>query len=129
MKISKQGMTFVEVLVSTVILSVVIGGSITVFAKCNIFANEIRERSIVNYALNAEMERIRSMDDYTTILNYTTCTPIELIQLNNATCTPTLEDPFADSDIRKVTLTVNWASPQGRSLTKSLVALVTNGGI
>ena len=59
---SKQGMTFIEVLVTTVILAIVIGGSIAVFAKCSIFANEIRERSIVNNALNEEMERIRFGD-------------------------------------------------------------------
>jgi len=126
---SKQGITFVEILVTIVILAVAIGGSIGVFAKCNIFANEIRERSIVNNALNEGMEEIRGMN-YTAILNLgTTFTATELSQLNNVTGSLTLDDPFADSNIRRVTLTVNWASPLGRPLTKSLVALVTNSGI
>jgi len=126
---SKQGMTFVEILVTTVLLSVAIGGGIAVFAKCNIFANEIRERSIVNNALNEGMEDIRGMS-YAAILNLgTTFTATELSQLNNVTGSLTLEDPFADSNIRKVTLTVNWASPEGRPQTKSLVALITKDGI
>jgi len=126
---SKQGMTFVEVLVTIVILSVVIGGSIAVFAKCNIFANEIREHSIANNALNEEMEKIRGMN-YNTILNLgTTFTTTELSQLDNVTGSLTLDDPFIGSNIRRVTLIVNWTTPLGRLQTKSLAALVTNSGI
>jgi type II secretory pathway pseudopilin PulG len=129
---SKQGLTLGEVLVSAAILSIVIVGIIGLFVNCNIMANEIREQSIVTNALNERMEDIRGMD-YTTLLGIgTTFTPDGFSQLNanaNPTGSLTLDNPFSDDDIRRVTLTVNWTTQRGRSLNKSLVTLVTNSGI
>jgi len=52
-----------------------------------------------------------------------------LSQLTNVTATQTVDDPFSDADIKRVTLTVSWAGPQGRILNKGLSAYVTNEGI
>ena len=126
---SKQGGTLVEVMITTLILSFVVVGTIGLFAKCNVFAGEIREHNIINNALNERMEEIRGMAYSSVSSLSSTFTAVGFSELNSATGALTLEDPFSDSDIRKVTLTANWTSQQGRSMTKSMVAYVTNTGI
>ena len=126
---TQEGTTLVEVLLAVVILAVVIVGSIALFAKCSVFAEEIKEHSIVNNALNERMEEIRDMP-YNTILGLgTSFTAAGFTQLDNTSGTMTLEDTFSDSDIRKVNLVINWSTAQGRAYNKSLSAYVTNTGI
>ena len=128
-KISERGIGYIEILTNIVVLAVVIGSSIAVFGKCNIFANEIRQRSIVINVLNREIERIRGMNYDAVLTLGTTFTTAELSQLNNATGTLILDDPFFNSNIRRVTVTVNWTSPEGRTLTKNLSALISRIGV
>jgi len=128
-----QGITLTEVLFTTLILSVVIVGSIGLFAKCRIFTDEIKVHTIVNNALNEQMEEIRGYP-YSTITTLSAAfDPTVYNASNESTWSGTgalaLEDPFTDDNIRKVTLTVNWTSPQGRALSKSMVAYFTNTGI
>ena len=126
---SEQGVTFVEMLFSVFILAVVIVGTIALFAKCAVFVAEIKEHAIVKSALNERMEEIRAMA-YSSITNLSsTFTPSGASQLRNAGGAVVVDDPFSDTNIRRVTLTVSWTSPQGKSLTKSLAAYFTNSGI
>lgn len=126
---SEQGATLVEVLISVMILSVVIVGTVALFARCSVFAAEIKNHAIVNNALNEEMEVIRGLA-YSSITSLSsTFTGTGFSLLHNATGTATVDDPFSNSDIRRVTLTVSWNTPQGKSMTKSLTAYFTNSGI
>ncbi len=126
---SEQGVTFVEMLFSVFILSIVIVGTIALFAKCDVFATEIKEHAIVKSALNERMEEVRAMG-YSSITSLSsTFTSAGFTQLHNASGSATVDDPFSDTNIRRVTLTVSWSSPQGKSLTKSLAAYFTNSGI
>jgi len=128
-KRSEQGGTLIEVMITTLILSFAIVGTIAVFAKCSVFVGEIRGHTIINNALNERMEEIRGMPYSSVSILPTTFTATGFNELKNATGTLTLEDSFSDSNIRKVTLTANWTSPQGRSMSKSMVTYVTNNGI
>ena len=126
---SRQGTSFVEVLLSTLILLIVIVGVITLFGKSSVMTNVIREHAIVNSALNERMEEIKGMS-YDDILDLSsTFTTAGFDQLKNAAGTLALTDSMSDSDIRKVTLTISWTSSAGRSESRSLVAYVTNQGI
>ncbi|MCK5581688.1 MAG: hypothetical protein KAJ18_10510 [Candidatus Omnitrophica bacterium] len=126
---SAKGITFVEVLLSVGILSVVIVGLIGTFVQCKILIGDVRDHSIVNNVLNERIEEIRGMD-YATILSLgTTFTSVGFDQLDSATGALTLDDPFGDADIRRITLTVSWTSRQGRALSQSLAALFANEGI
>jgi len=127
-KRSEQGGTLVEVMITTLILSIAMVGTITIFAQCNIFVNGLREHSIINNALNEGLEEIRGMS-YSSLTAPATFTAAGLSELNDATGTLTLEDTFGNSNIRKVTLTVNWTGIERRSMSKSMVAYVTNNGI
>jgi len=128
---SDQGLTLVEVLIAVFILGVVMVGTVATFAKCNVFIAEMRQHSIATKALNEAMEEIRGMT-FAQILsldsNFSTS---GLGQLDDpdAACTLTLDDPFSDANIRRVTLALNWTSPQGRALTKRFAALVTPDGV
>jgi len=128
-KRSEQGGTLVEVMITTLILSFVTVGTIGLFAKCSVFASEIREHTIINHALNERMEEIRGMAYSAVSILSTTFTATGFNELNNATGTLASEDTFSDSNIRKITLTADWTSPQGRAMSKSMVAYVTNTGI
>ncbi len=126
---SEQGGTLVEVMISVYILSVVIVGTIALFANCNVFMAEIKEHAIANSALNQRMEEIRALS-YSSITNLSSsfsATGFSL--LDNAAGTVTVDNPFNANDIRRVTLMVSWTSPQGRSMSKSLAAYFTNNGI
>lgn len=126
---SKRGLTLVEALVATLILSIVIVGVVALFAKTRDFLSQIKENSIANNTLNERLEEIRGMD-YTSILALgTTFTAAGFSQLKSATGSVTVDDPFSKSDIRRITLTVSWTSAQGRAKSKSLAMLVTNKGI
>jgi len=127
-KRSEQGGTLVEVMITTLILLIAMVGTITIFAQCTIFVNGLREHSIINNALNEGMEEIRGMS-YSSLIAPATFTATGFSELNNATGTLTLEDTFGNSNIRKVTLTANWTSIDRRSMSKSIVAYVTNNGI
>src|SRR5262245_59545872 len=107
---SEQGTSFVEMLLATLILLIVIVGIITLFSKSTVMANEIREHSIVNSALNERMEEIRNMDydDILTLASTFSTTGFD--QIKNATGSMTLTNTFNNDNIRKVTLTVNWTS-------------------
>ena len=137
-KRSEQGGTLVEVMITVLILSIAIVGTIAVFAQCNIFVNEVREQFFVNNALNEGMEEIRGMpyldlnpEDPTNPLT----PPAEfdasgLSSLNNATGSITVDDTiFSNDKIVKVTLTVNWTGIRGILMSKSLAAYVTDNGI
>lgn len=125
----EQGMTLVEVLVSVFILAVVLVGTVALFAKCSVFAAELKEHSIVNNALNERMEELRNMS-YSSITSLSSSfSAIGFSELDNATGSLTLDNSFSNTKIQKVTLTVSWTSPQGRSLSKSLSAHFVDGGI
>ena len=129
-KRSEQGGTLVEVMITSLILAIVIVGSMAIFAKCNIFANGLREHSIINNALNERMEEIRGMAFSSVLVLPSTFTATGFVELTpNATGTLVLEDTFSDTNIRKVTLTASWTGQEGRSMTKSMAAYVTSNGI
>ena len=129
LKKSQKGTSFVELMIAVFVLSFVVVGIIGLFAKCNVFANQIKDFSIVSNALNEQMETIRSMD-YDDILAMASTMDSEgLGELKNGSGTITLTDSYSDADIRKVTLTVNWTTIDGASRSEQMVGVVTREGI
>lgn len=128
---TEQGVTLVEVMISVLILSFVTVGTLAMFAKCSLFAGSIKEHSIVNNGLNERMEEIRNMafSAITNLGSSSTFTATGFTELSNPTGTVTVDDPFTDDDIKRVTVTVTWDTRQGRAMTKSMSAYVANSGI
>lgn len=125
----QKGFTLVEVMVCVLILSFVTVATMAMFAKCSLFAGSIRGLSIVNNALNERMEEIRDMP-YSTITGLSTnFVATGFNEINNAEGVLTINDPFTDDDIKEIVLTVNWATRQGRAMTKSMSTYMTNDGI
>ena len=130
-KRSEQGGTLVEVMITVLILSIAILGTITVFARCNILVNELKEHSIVNNTLNEQMEEIRGMS-YSTLdpASPPSFTAAGLGELNNATGAITVDNTiFSNTKISKITSTITWTGIGRRSMSKSLSAYVTDDGI
>ncbi len=126
---SESGGTLIEVLIAVFILSVVMVGIVGLFVQGDIFVTQIKEHSIVNSILNERMEEIRGMA-YSSITGLSSSfSGTGFNQLHSASGIATVDDPFGDTNIRRVTLTVSWTSPQGKSMTKSLGAYFTNTGV
>ncbi len=126
---SEQGFLLVEVMISVLILAFVTVGTLATFAKCSIFVGGIREHSIVNNALNERMEEVRdtAYASITTLPSTFLATGFD--ELKNPVGTQVIDDPFTDNDIKRITLTVTWNTQNGRAMTKSMAAYITNSGI
>jgi len=139
---SEKGLTLSEVLISVGILSIAIVGTIGVFAKCNVFAAEMKESTLASQVLNEAMEEIRGKTfaeienlaadatPSTTAINPKPKGLSEFTARSNADLTFTRDYPITgDTNICRIRLVVDWTSPQGRVMSKHLVALVTDRGI
>lgn len=126
---NRRGFTLVEVLISVFVLAVAVAGTLLAFTKTNQMMTQLRELTVAEQCVKEEIESIRDMS-YTAILGMgSTFTAAGFSSLNNAAGTLTIDDPFGDPDIRRVTVTVAWDSNQGRQLSIQQATLVTREGI
>lgn len=113
---NKQGFTLIEVLIAMLVISIAVMGVLLTFTKSNQMMIQLRELSIADQCVKEEIESIRDMN-YNEILNLTaTFTAAGFVYLDNPVGTRVLDDPFADPDIRRVTVSVSWESVEGRQL-------------
>jgi len=125
----RSGFTLVEVLVSVLILATALTGSLLVFTKSNILISEIQQYAIANQAIKEEIEEIRDLTYAEVLVRSSTFTKTSMANLANAAGTLAIDDALSDDDIRRVTATLAWDSPRGRSLSVSSSTYVTNSGI
>jgi len=128
----RRGFTLVEVMISSILLGaclIVIGAS---FVSGLSFIPNIREISIATMAAQEQLEinRNRSLDQIIALgANYNFTTP-QLNQLNSAVGTVTIDNPFGNNNIRRITATVTWnTSSSGTAVTRQLATLVTRRGL
>lgn len=127
--IKKKGFTLVEILVAVVVLGIALCSIACIFPKGLIFITEIRQTAIATQAAQEEMELIRDMAFDNILELGASFTAAGFSELNSPTGTLIIDNPYRTDDMRRVTIVVNWTSLQGRSLSKSLVTLVTREGI
>ncbi len=128
-KIEQIGFTLVELLISIFILSLSIIGTLGVFARGHVYLAEIRQLSIATQAVREEVESIRDLSFAEVLALNPSFTVSAFDQLINPTGLLSIDDPYTSNDIRRVTATVSWISPQGRTLSRSLTTLITRNGI
>lgn len=126
---NKGGFTLIEIMLAVLIVSIGLVGIAFVFSRGSAFITEIRETSIAMQAASQEMELIRGMDFDDILTLGSSFTTAGFSNLSNPTGTLCVDNPFGTDDMRRVSITVSWTSPQGRSLSKSLVSLVVRDGI
>jgi prepilin-type N-terminal cleavage/methylation domain-containing protein len=125
----KEGFTLVEVLMAALILSVTLASSLLVFTKTNILVSRVQQRNIATQAAKEEIERIRDMSFDDAIALDSSFTTTSFSELFNPVGALTIDDPFDNDDIRRVTVTVTWNTAQGKELSTTLGTLITRGGI
>ncbi len=131
----KKGFTLIEITLTVLILIIISIGIVSIFSHGFAISTETREISIATQAAQQQMELIRDMtfDDILALgTSFTfpssTFPAPGFTHLTNPVGAVTVSS-HGDSNIQKVTVTVSWTSPQGRSSSKSLVTLITREGI
>jgi len=127
--VSCDGFTLVEVLAAVMVISVAVLGTLLTFTKSNQMMTQLRELTVADQCIKEEIESIRDMD-YDNILTLgSTFNSDGFSGLNNVVGTRTIDDPFGDPNIRRITIDVTWDSPDGRELNLNRATLVTRDGI
>jgi prepilin-type N-terminal cleavage/methylation domain-containing protein len=126
---NNNGFTLLEIMFAVLIVGIALVGIALAFSRSSIFITEIRQTSVATQAAQEEIEIIRDMDFDNILALGSSFTAAGFSSLNNPIGTLTVDNPYGTADMRRVTVTVTWTSPEGRTLSRSLVTLVTRDGI
>jgi len=97
--------------------------------------NQNREKAIAALSAQEEIESIRSMpfDDILNLGTSSSFTASGFVYLNNSSGIVTVDNTYGPissaADARRISVTVNWKSINGKTLQKTLTTLVTRNGI
>jgi type II secretory pathway pseudopilin PulG len=123
----EEGLTYIEVLVTMVILGVVLIALLSCFLHgFNVFSR-MRQTAIATQSIQEELELIRNMsfNDILTLDSSFTNESLSLLEDNSGVIS--LEDSLGD-DIKKLTISALW-SHHGRQMRKEVVTYITRKGI
>ncbi|GEM_PF-4659475 len=133
-----QGFTLIETMIAVLILSIGLIGLFTAFSNGPATIRRTAEISTATKVAQDAMEIVRdssfatitgwgtfSNQDFTTTTGNATQ---GLANLNSGVALLSISD-FIDSNIKQVSITVQWAGAQGQTFSRSITTLVTNGGI
>ena len=133
-----QGFTLIETMIAILILSVGLIGLFTAFSNGPAVIRRTAEISTATKIAQDAMEIVRD-SSFATIVgwgtfsnqDFTTTTGNAtqgLASLNSGVVLLSISD-FIDSNIKQVSITVQWTGAQGQTFSRSITTLVTNGGI
>ncbi|MFH1905522.1 MAG: prepilin-type N-terminal cleavage/methylation domain-containing protein [bacterium] len=133
-----RGFTLIETMIAILILSVGLIGLFTAFSNGPATIRRTAEISTATKIAQDAMEIVRdssfatitgwgtfSNQDFTTITGNVTQ---GLANLSSGVVLLSISD-FIDSNIKQVSITVQWIGAQGQAFSRSITTLVTNGGI
>ena len=134
----RNGFTLVETMIAILILSIGLIGLFTAFSNGPAVIRRTADISTATKIAQDAMEIVRdnsfaaitgwgifSSQDFTTVTGSTTQ---GLANLNSGQVLLSISD-FIDSNIKQVSITVQWTGAQGQAFSRSITTLVTNGGI
>ena len=123
----EDGFTFIEVLITIVILTVVLIALLSCFLYGCSILSRMKQMAIATQSIQEELELIRNMPFNDILTLDTSFTNESLSFLENSSGILSLEDSAGD-DIKKLTVSVLW-SYHGRQMRKDVVTYVTKKGI
>ena len=123
----EDGFTFIEVLVTIVILAVVLIALLTCFLHGFNVISRMKQMAIATQSIQEELELIRNMP-FSDILSLdSSFTNDSLSVLENSSGILSIEDS-SGAEIKKLTVSVLWTH-RGRQMRKDVVTYVTKKGI
>lgn len=126
-KTKKGGFTFIEVLITIMILAIVLTALLSCFIQAFDILTRMKQMTIATQSIQNELEFIRSMH-YSDILSLDdSFTNDSLSYLENSSGIIDLEDSVG-AEIKKLTVSVTWTY-RGRQMQKEIVTYVTKKGI
>jgi len=131
MRSNKKGFTLIETLVSALILGIGLVMMGAALYSGFLFLDGAKEISIASLAAQEEVETIRN-NSYANILAMGASfsfTPSSFSSLESPTGTVTIDNIYSTDNIRRLSVRVTWTGYKGRSMSTTLVTLITNSGI
>jgi len=123
----EEGLTYIEVLVTMVILGVVLIALLSCFLHGFNVISRMRQTAIATQSIQEELELIRNMP-FNNILSLDSSFENESLSLlEDSSGILSLEDS-GGNDIKKLTVSVIW-SYKGRQMRRDIVTFVTRKGI
>ena len=123
----EEGLTYIEVLVTMVILGVVLIALLSCFLHGFNVISRMRQTTIATQSIQEELELIRNMSFNDILTLDSSFTNESLSFLEGSSGAVNIEDSLGD-DIKKLTVSVFW-SYRGRQLRKDVVTYITRKGI
>ena len=123
----EEGLTYIEVLVTMVILSVVLIALLSCFLHGFNVISRMRQTTIATQSIQEELEIIRNMSFNDILTLDSSFTNDSFSFLEGSSGAVNIEDSLGD-DIKKLTVSVFW-SYRGRQLRKDVVTYITRKGI
>jgi len=123
----EEGLTYIEVLVTMVILGVALIALLSCFLHGFNVISRMRQTAIATQSIQEELELIRNMsfNDILTLDNSFTNESLSLLEGSSGAVN--IEDSLGD-DIKKLTVSVLW-SHHGKQMQKDVVTFITRKGI
>lgn len=123
----EEGLTYIEVLVTMVILSVVLIALLSCFLHGFNIISRMKQTAIATQSIQEELEIIRNMSFNDILTLDSSFTNDSFSFLEGSSGAVNIEDSLGD-DIKKLTVSVFW-SYRGRQLRKDVVTYITRKGI
>lgn len=123
----EDGFTFIEVLVTILILAVVLIALLTCFLHGFNVISRMRQMAIATQSIQEELELIRNMPFNDILSLDNSFTNESLSVLKDSSGILSVEDS-AGAEIKKLTVSVLWTH-RGRQMRKDVVTFVTRKGI
>jgi len=123
----EEGLTYIEVLVTMVILGVVLIALLSCFLHGFNVLSRMRQTAIATQSIQEELELIRNMSFNDILTLDSSFTNESLSLLEDGTGAVNVEDSLGD-DIKKLTVSVFW-SYRDMQMRKDVVTFITRKGI
>lgn len=123
----EEGLTYIEVLVTMVILAVVLIALLSCFLHGFNVLSRMKQLAIATQAIQEELELIRNMSFNDILTLDSSFTNESLSLLDGSTGAVNFEDSLGD-DIKKLTISVFW-SYRDKQMRKDVVTYITKKGI
>ncbi len=126
-KKTEEGLTYIEVLVTMVILAMVLIALLSCFLHGFNVLSRMKQMAIATQSIQEELELIRNMPFNDIVTLDSSFTNESLSFLENGTGAVNVEDSLGD-DIKKLTVSVFWTYRE-KQMRKDVVTYVTRKGI